>query len=1149
MLAREAELAAMRSRAARRVRWLSAGGGGLAVALAFFHRYVQEQVTALLDRTLILGYLVLVFTLVVYGLLFRIALPRLRAAGRAPVAWGLGALALGCLLTAALARQPAQPRPHTLEIIATGQRNPAARGSEVWVTGLYRADGSQVAVSELALEGDWEIRDGVPLSYRNQPATLRWTGALDGDAELRLVAHPWSGIIQLRWDDQTQTIDLYADPATTKAIVLPTIPAVGGRWTPILRVVFWSADAISLGLLVFLLGALFAGERAPAKQLAWGLWRRRWLLVPVLALPLAWLIAPVVLSDGVPEHGLRPIDYAAAWLYAVGLLGVCVCLTYDSDQLFALIPARFPHRLRWLGNTVFGQPLGAWLLAVPVAVVVAALLVSRIGLGEQRHAVWVKLALDSRSGTAPAAQLRYGSAAGDVVPFQWQPDAESVVAVRSIDQQPIQVVAVETDQGPLALDRVTVTPGERGPKGLIINPAGSLLSWPEPSRAITLTLAAGSGSAEVLWFDQQTTAMLGAQPVRAALRLPAAFQGWALVPPQEIRQLELELPAKDDAYTIRELTVWNDPPQLWPGDGAAPAWVAQGCARQPEVTGAVVVATTASAACRVQVPDVRAINVVEREQRFLAIALVAVLGMGLLWALPRLANYGRRFTAGYGGAENALGGWLRQRTEHWHLGTVLWIVWGVALAFHLLYALTVPLTYTNDSVDYYSLGRAFAQAPWFASVDTTVRTPGYPVFIASVLALFGDTALWIVIVQHLALALLAPLTVWALARHLPLLAAALAGVLAGIAPALATTANILWTESLYAALTTAALLVYVGSGDHLRGLLVAGMLAGAATMVRPTGLLVLLVLLGWLLLCGWCNPSRPMQQRFALAGCVALLAGYLMMAGPWHLRLGLVDGTTDLSKGHANFTAWAAAVYQRRIDAALAINRPVRAVWAVPAAWGQDPFALIRAYPQVQKVSAANTQAYYTEALGEAARANPARLRENLRAALIYNLTLTTGDSSYVYWAEIRWILKYWDAPVQELPPATPEEPVRQQLDRMIYRWQPEKAPMRSTLIRMSWFILEHWILLSIPALLGGGGLFAHSLLRRVVPGWLYWIGLVIATSALGMPAERYVVVIEPVLYIIVVTVLYAIACLRYRSATRVAPIEAAVSPARIPEA
>jgi hypothetical protein len=290
--------------------------------------------------------------------------------------------------------------------------------------------------------------------------------------------------------------------------------------------------------------------------------------------------------------------------------------------------------------------------------------------------------------------------------------------------------------------------------------------------------------------------------------------------------------------------VWSDPPQESPGEAAA-AWSARGCEHRPEATGVIVLATTAGAACSVQVPDVWAINVTNHGQRFLAIALVAMLGLGLLRVLTLLANYGRRLTASYSGAENALGGWLRRRTEHWRLGRAMWFVWGVALAFHLLYALTVPLAYTNDSVDYYSLGRAFAQAPWFASVDTTVRTPGYPVFIASVLAIFGDTALWIVIVQHLALSLLAPLAVWALARYLPLPAAALAGLLAGIAPALATTANILWTESLYAALTTAALLVYARSGDRLRGLLVAGMLVGAATMVRPTGLLVLLVLLGW----------------------------------------------------------------------------------------------------------------------------------------------------------------------------------------------------------------------------------------------------------------------------------------------------------------
>ncbi len=100
---------------------------------------------------------------------------------------------------------------HSLVITATGEKNQAAKGSELWVTGLLLEDVLRVDANDFILKGDWEIREGVPLSYKNQPATLQWKKCIKNDAKLYLKRHPWSGIVDISWDGFHQRVDLYAE--------------------------------------------------------------------------------------------------------------------------------------------------------------------------------------------------------------------------------------------------------------------------------------------------------------------------------------------------------------------------------------------------------------------------------------------------------------------------------------------------------------------------------------------------------------------------------------------------------------------------------------------------------------------------------------------------------------------------------------------------------------------------------------------------------------------------------------------------------------------------------------------------------------------------------------------------------------------------
>jgi 4-amino-4-deoxy-L-arabinose transferase-like glycosyltransferase len=95
------------------------------------------------------------------------------------------------------------------------------------------------------------------------------------------------------------------------------------------------------------------------------------------------------------------------------------------------------------------------------------------------------------------------------------------------------------------------------------------------------------------------------------------------------------------------------------------------------------------------------------------------------------------------------------------------------------------------------------------------------------------------------------------------------------------TANMVWTETLFIAAATAALLVFVNARESRAGLAVAGVLAGAATMIRPNGVVIVALMLAWLFLAWWCDPSR--RRGFS---SVALPAGMIVGALRWSPRCG-----------------------------------------------------------------------------------------------------------------------------------------------------------------------------------------------------------------------------------------------------------------------
>jgi len=238
------------------VRWAFAAIAGLIVTLTYAAHFVPGQGLAPMERLFILVYLLALFVLLAYWLMFRVTARLLgRFPRRARLVWALVAWILGVLLVFLLPITPPPPAlTHRLEIVATGQKQAVAKRSEVWLTGLYRADGSQVPIAEFSREGTWELFDNVAASRQNQPAVLRWEGVLQGDARLQFASNRWTGFAQILWDGQDQTIDLYADVESSvqKSLTLSTATQNAKDMRALLyQGIVRGADTVSLGMALF----------------------------------------------------------------------------------------------------------------------------------------------------------------------------------------------------------------------------------------------------------------------------------------------------------------------------------------------------------------------------------------------------------------------------------------------------------------------------------------------------------------------------------------------------------------------------------------------------------------------------------------------------------------------------------------------------------------------------------------------------------------------------------------------------------------------------------------------------------------------------------------------------------------------------------
>ena len=206
------------------------------------------------------------------------------------------------------------------------------------------------------------------------------------------------------------------------------------------------------------------------------------------------------------------------------------------------------------------------------------------------------------------------------------------------------------------------------------------------------------------------------------------------------------------------------------------------------------------------------------------------------------------------------------------------------LAFGLLYWVDKPLT--HDEQEYLALAESIQQGRGFsystAAIGTTAqfgRAPGYPAFLA-VIGAGTTTASSAPTSVKIVQALLGALTIALLAVIALQAAGPSAGVvtawLAAVYPPLVWISSYVFSESLYSLLAIATARTLQSSVTDARHAplraTAAGILGGAAVLVRPAMLFFLPMALIWLF---WRRASRH---------AVALAAGSLLVIAPWTAR-------------------------------------------------------------------------------------------------------------------------------------------------------------------------------------------------------------------------------------------------------------------------
>ncbi len=243
-------------------------------------------------------------------------------------------------------------------------------------------------------------------------------------------------------------------------------------------------------------------------------------------------------------------------------------------------------------------------------------------------------------------------------------------------------------------------------------------------------------------------------------------------------------------------------------------------------------------------------------------------------------------------------------------------IWGLALTIFVLAAVprlavveSGPLAPAPDTTTYVQPAKNLAAGRGYVDdlgKPYSFRPPTYPLFLAAIFSVTGESLAAVQVVQALlAAAGAAALACWVARRH-GVGAGTAAGILLGLDPILIPVPAFVLTEAL-GTLLVPAILVCLDQGLSTRRgryFLLAGVLGGAAALNTP----ITLLLVPWLLLTAWLlrSPRRPDWRTWVLT--LGLTAACL---GLWTTRNYLVKGEAVVVRDNGfGALVWATTEYE-----------------------------------------------------------------------------------------------------------------------------------------------------------------------------------------------------------------------------------------------
>ncbi len=100
----------------------------------------------------------------------------------------------------------------------------------------------------------------------------------------------------------------------------------------------------------------------------------------------------------------------------------------------------------------------------------------------------------------------------------------------------------------------------------------------------------------------------------------------------------------------------------------------------------------------------------------------------------------------------------------------------------------------------------------------------------------------------------------------------------------------------------------------------------------------------------------------------------------------------------------------------------------------------------------------------------------------------------------------------------------------MVYRWHPSQSRLRDDLFALFAHEIDAWAWLALPALASLLVCLLVPPLRDLTLLWIYWMGSVLLLGLVGLPADRYVFVMEPLIMTLLVA---AVGVIGFRVRTR----------------